>query len=141
MDWERAVSGQRVSQAKTFWEIPRAVSLAEKNSRPKPPGSGSRSVLGVCVWNRGLCRSGRPCWSCRTSERQKQTRSHPEVRVQGSSSLFLAPQWNHLLLSQLRPTCQSIKSALDLTGTPNGLWEQEDIRTLARPLSLQPDSL
>lgn len=74
--------GQSVSQAKTFWEIPKAVSVAEKNSRPKPPGSGSRSGLGVCVlcvWDGGLHRSGRPCWLCRTPKRLRQTGAYPDV--------------------------------------------------------------
>lgn len=52
------MQGQIVSQEKTFWEIPKAVSLAEKNSRPKPPGSGSKSVLRVRVWDQGLHKSG-----------------------------------------------------------------------------------
>lgn len=108
-------TGTRVSQAKTFWEIPRAVSLAEKNSRPKPPGTGSRSLLGVCVWDRVLHRSGRSCWSCRTSERLRQVMAYPKVRVQWSPSPFLAPQRELPLLAQLRPTHQSIRSTQELT--------------------------
>lgn len=48
-------------RTRTFWETPRIVSLAEKNSRPKPPGTGSKSMLGVCVRDKGLHRSGRTC--------------------------------------------------------------------------------
>lgn len=43
-------------RTKTFWETPRIVSLAEKNSRPKPPGTGSRSMLGLCVRDKSLHR-------------------------------------------------------------------------------------
>lgn len=48
---------------------------------------------------------------------------------------------NHLLLAQRRLTHESIWSALDLTGSRDGLWEQEVIRTLVRPLSLQVSPL
>lgn len=48
-------------RTKTFWETPRIMSLAEKDSRPKPPGTGSRSLLGIYVSDRGLHGSERTC--------------------------------------------------------------------------------
>lgn len=94
------------------------MSLAEKNSRPKPPSTGFRSVLGPKL--RDPPEGQDVSWfNQRHEPREPQVLSWP---LKGN------------LLAGSAQACVPVKSGSG-TDSRNGHWEQESIGLLVRPIS------